>query len=71
MKRRGYRKPLSSREQAVLQLMIDGQSNADIATALHLAPSTVKAYVSTILWKFEARDRHEVVRMAIQDPETA
>jgi LuxR family transcriptional regulator, maltose regulon positive regulatory protein len=50
---KGRPKPLSRREQMVLTLMTEGMTNPEIANSLDLAPSTVKTYVSSILWKLE------------------
>lgn len=48
----------------VLRLIADGQTNKEIAACLQLAPSTVKRYVSSILWKLEVHTRGEAVREA-------
>jgi DNA-binding NarL/FixJ family response regulator len=63
---RGRPKPLSRREQMVLALISDGLANAEIAASLGLAPSTVKRYVASIMWKFEAHTRGEAVQEAIR-----
>lgn len=44
---------LTSREREVLALIGEGFTNAEIATHLHLAPQTVKNYVSRILTKLD------------------
>ena len=61
---RGRPKPLSPREQMVLALLAEGRTNAEIAACLHLARSTVKRYVSSIMWKLEVHSRGEAVREA-------
>lgn len=61
---RGHPKPLSRREQMVLALIAEGMTNAEIAASLHLARSTVKRYVSSIMWKLEVHSRAEAVRAA-------
>ena len=61
---RGHPKPLSPREQMVLAQIAEGRTNAEIAASLHLAHSTVKRYVSSIMWKLEAHTRREAVRQA-------
>jgi DNA-binding NarL/FixJ family response regulator len=53
------------REVAILRLMAGGYSNREIARAIHLAPGTVKNYVSDILAKLDARDRTQAVLKAI------
>ncbi len=48
--------PLTARELEVLQLMVDGYSNRDIAGKLYIAVSTVKTHVRTILKKIYVND---------------
>lgn len=55
---------LTPREHDVLELLAEGASNRQIAERLVLAESTVKGYVRTLLEKFEARSRLEVVARA-------
>lgn len=54
---------LSEREREVARLIADGQTNAQIAAALHLALPTVKTHVARILHKTGADNR---VRLAIE-----
>ena len=61
---RGHPKPLSRREQMVLALVAEGMTNSEIAATLHLARSTVKRYVSSIMWKLEVHTRGAAVREA-------
>ena len=49
--------PLSEREREILQLLVHGLSNREIAERLSLAEGTVKNYVSGILQKMGVRDR--------------
>jgi DNA-binding NarL/FixJ family response regulator len=53
---------LTAREREVLALLTAGHSNAEIGRALHLVEGTVKAHVSSILTKLDARNR---VRAAV------
>jgi DNA-binding CsgD family transcriptional regulator len=55
---------LSAREKEVLALISAGCSNRMIAARLHLAPSTVKSHVESILGRLDARNRAEAVAIA-------
>lgn len=55
---------LTEREMAVLRRVALGESNAEIATVLHLSAATVRTYVSRILGKLSARDRTELAVIA-------
>lgn len=55
---------LSSRELEVLTRIGHGDTNAEIAAALHLSPATARTYASRILAKLGARDRPELVVIA-------
>lgn len=55
---------LSERELEVLGRIGHGDSNDEIARALHLSPATARTYVSRILTKLGARDRPELIVLA-------
>lgn len=55
---------LSPREQEVLRLISEGNSNAMIAERLHLSETTVKTYVENLLVRLSARNRAEAVAAA-------
>lgn len=57
---------LSPREAEVITLIAQGRTNAEIATQLFLAESTVKSHVNRILAKLEARDRVQLVIYAYE-----
>jgi NarL family two-component system response regulator LiaR len=57
---------LTDREREVLALLVQGNTNKEIAAALTLSPATVRAYVSNILSKLEASNRTEAVSLALQ-----
>ena len=63
---------LTPRELEVLLSIAHGSSNAEIATALFLEPSTVKSHLSRAMTKTGARDRVQLVvwafRHGIVDP---
>ena len=53
--------PLTPREHEVLRRAARGESNAEIAGAIYLAPTTVKSYLQSALRKLGARNRVEAV----------
>jgi DNA-binding NarL/FixJ family response regulator len=57
---------LSAREQEVLQLMVGGNSNKEIASVLGITEATVKSHVSTILQRLDVEDRTQAVVTALQ-----
>lgn len=57
---------LTPREEEVLVEMIDGKSNRQIAAALTVSVSTVKAHVSNILAKMGAESRTEAAALALR-----
>ena len=56
--------PLTDREIDVLRATREGYSVADIAAQLHLAPGTVRNYLSNAMQKTQTRTRHEAARYA-------
>lgn len=57
---------LSSRERQVLQLVVEGQSSAEIAAKLHLSPKSVETYRSRLMKKLGVPDVTALVKFAIQ-----
>lgn len=55
---------LSEREEMVLKFMVKGYSNTEIGEQLNISRHTVKAHVSTIMRKLNAKDRSEVTYLA-------
>jgi LuxR family maltose regulon positive regulatory protein len=56
--------PLSERERAVLRLIADGQSNAEVAQTLVIALSTVKTHTNSIFGKLGVTSRTQAVARA-------
>jgi two-component system, NarL family, response regulator LiaR len=57
---------LSAREYAILQRIVAGMSNAQIADRLQLSDGTVRNYVSAILTKLGVADRTQAAVLAMQ-----
>jgi LuxR family maltose regulon positive regulatory protein len=60
----GLLEPLTRREIEVLNLIAQGKTNKEIATALVVSPGTVKAHTSNIYRKLEVANRTEAVARA-------
>jgi two-component system, NarL family, response regulator LiaR len=58
--------PLTERELQVLQLIVDGYSNAEIADELFITVGTVKTHVRNILNKLSADDRTQAAVHALR-----
>ncbi|MDR3378789.1 MAG: response regulator transcription factor, partial [Verrucomicrobiae bacterium] len=54
---RRKRRDLSQRELEVLQLVVKGRSNKEIAAALFLSEETVKFHLKTLFTKLDVQDR--------------
>ncbi|MCZ0983599.1 response regulator transcription factor [Streptomyces diastatochromogenes] len=57
---------ITGREREVLTLIGRGMSNAEIAEAMFISGATVKAYVTRLLAKLDARDRVHLVIIAYE-----
>ena len=55
---------LSDREREVLALLGSGESNAELATRLHVSEATVKTYVSRLLAKLDLANRTQAAILA-------
>jgi DNA-binding NarL/FixJ family response regulator len=68
LRRHVVRQPLSHREKQILQLVVRGFTNRQIADELYLAESTVKTHLSSAFAKLDAHSRAEVTAL-ILDPD--
>lgn len=59
-------KPLTNRELQVLELIVLGKSNTEIAKELFISLHTVKKHVSSILEKMTVNDRVQVAVKAVR-----
>lgn len=62
---------LSHRERTILQLIVEGHSNAETAQTLHLSVKTVETYRSRLMQKLGIRDLPGLVKFAIEHGLTA
>ncbi len=58
--------PLSAREAQVLQLVADGNSNAEVGQQLGLSPGTIKSHMARIARKLGTGDRAHLVAVAMR-----
>jgi NarL family two-component system response regulator LiaR len=58
---------LTEREREVLNLVVQGNSNQQIADAMVISLATVKAHISSILSKLEVSSRAEAIAFAIKN----
>ena len=58
--------PLSPRERDVLERLVRGESNADIAANLTISIDTVKTHLRNLLLKLRARDRTQAAVRGLQ-----
>jgi DNA-binding NarL/FixJ family response regulator len=57
---------LTEREREVLQLLAEGKSNKDVATALKVSPYTVETHRTHIMQKLELHNTAEIVLYAVR-----
>lgn len=57
---------LTDREREILQLIVDGRSNAEIAAALYISEKTVKNHVTNLLRKLGLADRTQAAVYALR-----
>ena len=59
--------PLTVREQEVLQLILSGKSNREIAGALFISENTVKTHARSILSKYDVSSRAELISTLLKN----
>jgi DNA-binding NarL/FixJ family response regulator len=57
---------LTVRELEVLQEIVNGKSNKEIASALRISEATVKSHINNILGKLGVTDRTQAATRALQ-----
>jgi DNA-binding NarL/FixJ family response regulator len=62
-----YREPLTEREHQILEFLVEGLSNAEIAEKAYLSENTIKKHVRSILEKFHSNNRVGAVVYAIRE----
>ena len=58
---------ITDREKEVLNLLVKGYENTEIAEILNVTIHTVKAYVSSLIKKLGAKNRTNVIFEAIKN----
>jgi FixJ family two-component response regulator len=56
---------LTQREREVLDLVVAGRANKEIAATLHLSPKTVEVHRAHVMDKMQASSVAELVRLAL------
>lgn len=59
--------PLTVREQEVLEILLDGKSNREIANLLFIGESTVKTHVRNIFAKYDVASRAELISIVLKN----
>ena len=62
-----YQEPLTEREHQILELVVEGLSNVEIAEKVYLSENTVKKHVHNILGKFHSNNRVEAAVYAVRE----
>ncbi|EDY82022.1 Sigma-70, region 4 family [Verrucomicrobiia bacterium DG1235] len=66
LEERSKRQQLTERERDVLEYLIKGRSNKEIASSLYLSEETVKSHLKSLFAKLKVRDRTEAAIEAIR-----
>jgi len=62
---RNHQLKLTKQERRVIDLLFKGSTNREIAKCLDLSHLTIRNYISNLLFKFEARNRTELLAKVI------
>lgn len=60
-------KKLTQREVVILKLITEGYCNHQISKMIYISTHTVKAHISSIIKKLEAKNRTNAVYIAIKN----
>ncbi len=60
---------LTDRQVEILALLMEGLSNVQIASRLHISPKTADHHVSAILSRLEVHSREDAAQLARQNPD--
>jgi len=66
LKESSQRKQLSEREREVLEYLIKGRSNKEIAAKLYISEETVKSHLKSLFVKLQVKDRTEAAITAVR-----
>ena len=59
--------PLTNREQEVLQLLLSGKTNREIAENLFISENTVKTHARSIFSKYDVSSRSELISTLLKN----
>jgi PAS domain S-box-containing protein len=62
---------LTPKERAIIRLIAEGKSNAEVARSVHLSPRTVETYRGRIMRKLQLEDMAALVKLAIRQALTS
>jgi two-component system response regulator NreC len=57
---------LTTREREILQLTVQGYSNADVASRLYISPRTVETHRTNMMRKLDIHNHSQLIQFAIQ-----
>lgn len=58
--------PLTDREQEILELLLDGKSNREIAQLSYISENTVKTHIRSIYSKYDVSSRAELISLLLR-----